>query len=55
MESKLNYSFIQQYSEQFIRPVADEFFKKNEVVTGQQLLGFCPVKQVQLICGEKAF
>ncbi len=55
MESKLNYSFIQAYSSQYIQPITDKFFKENEVVSGQQLLTFCPVKQVNLFVAKRLF
>ena len=55
MESKLNYSFIQYYSNEYIQAITDDFFKKNEVISGQQILNLCPVKQVNLFVIKKLF
>ena len=55
MESKLNYSFIQDYSNEYIQAITDDFFKKNEVISGQQILNLCPVKQVNLFVIKKLF
>jgi hypothetical protein len=55
MESKLNHSFIQDYSSQYIQPITDDFFKENKIMSGQQLLGLCPVKQVNLFVAKKLF
>lgn len=55
MESKLNYSFIQDYSNEYVQPITDDFFEKNEVISGQQLLNLCPVKQINLFVIKKLF
>lgn len=55
MESKLNYSFIEEYSSKFIQPVVDQFFQENEMISGQQLLNLCPVKQINLFVIKKLF
>jgi hypothetical protein len=55
MESKLNYSFIQDYSNEYTQAITDDFFKENEEISGQQVLNLCPVKQVNLFVIKKLF
>ncbi|HAA17952.1 MAG TPA: hypothetical protein DCR93_25670 [Cytophagales bacterium] len=48
MESKLNHTTLDRYSEAFTDKVSRPFFDKNEFATGEQLLEISPVKQVNL-------
>ncbi len=53
MESKLNYSFIQDYSHQYVQSIIDAFFNNNEKISGPEILKLCRVNQVNLLVIKK--
>ena len=48
MEEKIKTDEIVRYSQQFSLAIAGNFFKNKEKITGQEILTFCSVRQVNL-------
>ena len=48
MEHKYNQLSIERYSASLAKILCDRYFTNNQAITGQQLVSFCPVKQVNL-------
>jgi len=46
MEEKLSIQAIDQYSNLFATQLVDSFFQKKEKISGQEILSFCEIKQV---------
>ncbi|WP_109832952.1 hypothetical protein [Reichenbachiella versicolor] len=53
--SKLNKSVAKQYSQSFASIVVDDFFSQNEGISGPQIVGFTPVKQVNFFVLKNLF
>lgn len=46
IESKLNSKALQSYTKSFSTIILDKFFNNNQIITGQQIVGLTPIKQV---------
>jgi len=45
-EAQLDRIFIESYSKNLANMLADDFFEKNEIIDGNDIVDFCPVSQV---------
>ena len=48
MTNKLNFSAIENYSKEYATKLCDEFFSRNEVITGKKILNLSNINQVNL-------
>lgn len=48
MEEKIRLEEITRYSQEFSQAITRDFFQKKEKISGQEILSFCSVKQVNL-------
>lgn len=51
----MNYSFIEEYSKEYIQPITDDVFDNHNAITGKQILTLCPLKQINLFVLKKLF
>jgi hypothetical protein len=55
MENKLNQTAIESYSVKITKRLSDDFFQKNLVITGNQILNFTPIEQINLFVISNLF
>ncbi len=55
MESKLNHHSIEQYSKKTAKALLGAFFNNNESITGQEILSFSEINQVNLFILKHLF
>ena len=55
MESKLNHTSIEQYSKKTAKILLTTFFSENESISGQQILNFSEINQVNLFVLKHLF
>lgn len=55
MENKLNQTAIESYSVKITKKLSDDFFQKNLVITGSQILNFTPIEQINLFVISNLF
>ncbi|MDA0193455.1 MAG: hypothetical protein O2887_01935 [Bacteroidetes bacterium] len=55
MESKLNQESIEAYSRNVADKILSNFFQTKKIITGQEVLGICPVKQVNFFILKNLF
>ena len=55
MENKLNQSAIESYSIKITKKLSDDFFQKNLVISGSQILNFTPIEQINLFVISNLF
>lgn len=55
MSNKLDLAAVEQYSQQYAAKVCEEFFLRNEVINGQQVLNLSAVGQVNLLVVSSLF
>ena len=55
MSNKLDLAAVEQYSERYAAKVCDEFFQRNEIINGQQVLNLSAVGQVNLLVVSSLF
>ncbi|CAN5135120.1 hypothetical protein BH23BAC1_BH23BAC1_00500 [soil metagenome] len=55
MESKLNHSSIESYSNAYTKKVASEFYKEHEEIKGKEIINLCKVKQINLLVIKNLF
>lgn len=48
MDEKISLKAVDQYSEAFVSRVTASFFESREKITGQDILGLCEIKQINL-------
>ena len=49
MEEKIKPEEIKRYSQEYARATVQAFFRSKDKITGQEILNFCPVRQVNLL------
>ena len=54
MEHKLNISAIELYSRKAVKPFMEKFFTRS-TISGQEILKFCPIEQVNLFILQQLF
>ena len=55
MESKLNQSFINVYSQRLASEICDRHFAEHSHITGEQILSCFPVEQINLLIMQELF
>jgi hypothetical protein len=55
MENKLNQAAIESYSVKITKKLSDDFFQKNLVISGSQILNYTPIEQINLFVISNLF
>lgn len=55
MESKLNHSSIESYSNAYTKKVASEFYREHDEIKGKEIVNLCKVKQINLLAIKNLF
>jgi hypothetical protein len=55
MESKLNHSSIESYSNAYTKKVVSEFYREHDEIKGKEIVNLCKVKQINLLAIKNLF